>query len=228
MKYSLILLVLLTIIASCSLLDRAEEPLNGIPKDAKVVPRSEYDKLMSKHIELSKKYQAVTKSSADPNSMNQTEISPNEIQKNTPSGLDANIDSVDVFAEVNKVQNNPAPAFSESSIQDTDQEVSLIKRAILLKNSSKPDQALKIFQALETSNTLQVKVRAKFYIGEILLEKKQYDLAMQSFESIVNNHAFSGMVIDSLRHLITCTDQLGIVDKKQKYLLMLRDVFGTV
>lgn len=231
MKLKITLIILCTIIASCSLLENARKPLDQKPS-GKTVPREQYDKLMKSYVELSKKHQLLTGKSS--NESQETKIEKNSNDNDSrPEGLDANIDSVDVFAEVNKAQNSntkndtmPASPMNASAM--TNKEVDLLKRALALKSSGKSDQALKIFQALETSTVIQVKVRAKYYLGEILLEKKQYDLAMQAFEGIVTNYAFSGLVVDSLRHLVTCTDQLGIVDKKQKYLLMLRDVFGSV
>lgn len=190
---------------------------------------------MKNYIELSKKHKVATsQGSLDNKNNTQTIVERANQKSSTPNGLDANIDSVDVFAEVNRAQNiekNTGSTMQDSPMNSSaiaNKEIDLLQRAIALKDGGKIDPALKIFQALEVSTTIQVKVRAKFYIGEILLAKKQYDLAMQSFESIVNSYAFSGLVIDSLRHLVTCTDQLGIVDKKQKYLLMLKDVFGSV
>lgn len=218
MKRSLILFLLTTIFLSCSLLEKARRPLVEADKNSKTVPRAQYDELMKKYVALSKK--------KGNTGVEKTTIKPTK----SSNGLDANIDSVDVFAEVNRAQKRKTQMETTgfASGNQIDKEIALLKKGLLYKRSGKADQALKIFQALEVSKIIQVKVRAKFFIGEILLEKKQYDLAMQSFESIVKNYAFSGLVIDSLKHLVTCTDQLGIVDKKQRYLYMLKDIFGAV
>jgi TolA-binding protein len=73
---------------------------------------------------------------------------------------------------------------------------------------------------------LQIRVRSKFQIAEILFTQNEFDLASQVFEDIVKNYAFSGLVIDSLKRLVTCSEKLNLNDKAVKYQSMLSDIFG--
>jgi hypothetical protein len=61
----------------------------------------------------------------------------------------------------------------------------------------------------------------------MLLEKQHFDLALQVFEDIINKSAYSGVVLDALKHAVVCTDKLGIINKKEQYMSMLNDVFET-
>ena len=52
-----------------------------------------------------------------------------------------------------------------------EEELDYYKKAIALKENQKNDEALKIFQFLEKSNSRQLRVRAKKNIGNIYLAK---------------------------------------------------------
>lgn len=68
-------------------------------------------------------------------------------------------------------------------------------------------------------------MRAKLQIGELLMKQNQYDLALQSFEDIIQKYAQSGVVIDALRNAAICGDKLGLANKRDQYSSMLKDVF---
>ena len=72
----------------------------------------------------------------------------------------------------------------------------------------------------------QIRVHAKFYIGEILFRQQEYDLAMQVFEEILDKDAFSGIVLKTLGRLVTCSKKLKLKKKKDRYYSMLHDFFG--
>ena len=78
---------------------------------------------------------------------------------------------------------------------------------------------------LEGQGIPAVKVRSKFQIGELLLGKGQFDLALQVFEDVINKNAHSGVVLDALRYAVTCSEKLGLQSKKDQYSSMLNDVF---
>lgn len=96
-------------------------------------------------------------------------------------------------------------------------------RKVLLKGLF--PEALKILQGLENSEYKQIKVRAKFTIGELLMKQKEFDLSLQIFEDILQNYAFSGVVIKTLGHLITCSQKLKLEKKERTYTSMLKDFF---
>src|SRR5690606_29406396 len=109
--------------------------------------------------------------------------------------------------------------------RDVESQLSLFRRGLALKTTN-PGEATKIFQQLETQAVSPVQVRAKYQIGEMLLGRGQYDLALQVFEDIIHKHAESGVVLDALRGAVMATEQLGIPNKKEQYASMLNDVFG--
>lgn len=222
MKYSLIPLAMLFVLSSCSwyrdlersLVEDEEKQANR----SRTVPRAQYDQLLVKYEELSKKYEQLKenpKSSALVDELQRTQ-SENFAQSS------GNVDSETV---------NLFPGESTSSAgavdvpSDVESQLSLYRRALALK-ASNPGEATKIFQQLETKGISPVKVRAKYQIGEMLLGRGQYDLALQVFEDIINKHAESGIVLDALRGAVMATEQLGIPNKKDQYASMLNDVFG--
>ena len=60
----------------------------------------------------------------------------------------------------------------------------------------------------------------------MLLEKGQYDLALQIFEDIITKHASSGIVLLALKGAVVASEKLGMMNKKDQYFSMLDDVFG--
>ena len=99
------------------------------------------------------------------------------------------------------------------------------KKAVLLKNNSKIDEALKLFQFLEKSKVKQIQVRAKKNIGDIYLSKNQFDLALQVYEGILRTSSYSGLVIVALEKASFCSHKLGLNEKKAQYESMLKDFF---
>ena len=74
---------------------------------------------------------------------------------------------------------------------------------------SEEEGALAVLRELErSSGTRQVRARAKFQIGELFFKQGEYDLAMQEFEGVLANHAFSGVVLRALERLVDCSERL--------------------
>ena len=101
------------------------------------------------------------------------------------------------------------------------------KKAVALNTNGKSEEALKIFQFLEKSNSRQIKIRSKRYIGDIYFAGKQYDLALQVYEDMIRKNAFSGSTLKALGSAAKCAEQLGLTDKKAQYESLLQDVFET-
>jgi hypothetical protein len=76
--------------------------------------------------------------------------------------------------------------------------------------------ATKIFQQLENGAHPSIKARAKFQVGEMLLEKGQHDLALQVFEDIINKNSHSGIVLAALKQAQVCAEKLGIQNKNEQ------------
>lgn len=214
MKYSLIALASLALLSSCSWyrdLERSlvEDDAKQARRDKSPVPREQYNQLLSKYEELSKKYQTLKE---NPSGSESTLV--NELQK-----TQAESETVDVFA-------GQVPAGTINVPSDIDSQLSLYRRGVELKTSNS-GEATKIFQQLETQAAGPIKARAKFQIGDMLLARGQFDLALQIFEDVINKNADSGIVLDALKGAVVASEKLGLPNKKDQYSSMLTDVFGS-
>lgn len=192
-----------------------QSPRKSIKKEVKWVSKGQYDDLMVKYKTLNDKYENLK-----------------EERLSSKSGFDQiselakakSTETVDVFDGNNASSKLKISNTSNSS--NIEEEVSYYKKAVALRANGKNDEALKLFQFLENSTVDQLKVRAKAHIGDIYFSKNQYDLALQVFEDIIRNHAFSSSVLGALKHAVVCSSELGLSDKKAQYESLLKDVFG--
>lgn len=182
----------------------------------RAVPREQYDQLLVKYEELSKKYESLKEGKPQQSLVDELQNTQGENFARTSPNVDTET--------VNLGPNDPAGAPLLTNTGDVDSELSLYRRGLALK-SSNPGEATKIFQELEANGTHPVKVRAKLQVGELLLSRQQYDLALQVFEDIIGKYASSGVVLDALRYAEVCADKLGQTAKKEQYHSMLNDVF---
>lgn len=213
MKYSLIAFTSLLLLSSCSWYRDLERSLveddEKKMRASRTVPRAQYDQLLVKYEELSKKYETLKEK---PASSQDSLI--DELQK-----THAGVETVNVF------DSEPTPSSSSIEVPaDIESQLSLYRRGLALKQSN-PGEATKVFQQLETKAISPVRARAKYQIGDMLLSKEQYDLALQVFEDVINKNAESGIVLDALRGAVIASDKLGINNKKDQYASMLNDVF---
>jgi tetratricopeptide (TPR) repeat protein len=190
-----------------------------VKQDVKWVSKTQYDELMTKYKGLSNKYENLK----DQSIKNKTGF--NQLDELAASS--ASTETIDVFGK-DGISNEGKPA-TQNPVQiseaKVDQELTFYKKAVALKSNGKSDEALKIFQFLDKSQTRQISVRAKRHIGDIYFAKKQYDLALQVFESIIRQNSFSGIVIKALEFAAKSSSELGLNDKKLKYESILRDFF---
>lgn len=218
MKSALIPMMALMALNSCSWYRDVERSLvEGDDKksSSKTISRAQYDNLLVKYEELSKKYELLkeNRSKDQPSLKDEIQQTSSENFSNTSS----NVETVDAFS------NQPVAEVANVS-SDVESQLSLYKKAVNLKSSASGD-ATKIFQQLETQGIPEVKVRSKLQIGEMLYEKGQYDLALQVFEDIINKYAYSGVVLESLKYAQICSEKLGLQNKKDQYSSMINDVF---
>lgn len=211
LKYSLIPFASLLLLSSCSWYRDLERSLveddEKKMKSSRSVPRAQYDQLLVKYEELSKKYEQLKEKPAS----GQDSLV-DELQKTS-----SNVETVNVFEGGS--QSSPIEVPS-----DIESQLSLYRRGLALKESN-PGEATKIFQQLENQAISPVRARAKFQIGEMLLARGQYDMALQVYEDVINKNAESGIVLDALRGAVVASDKLGIPNKKDQYSSMLNDVF---
>jgi len=217
LKYSLIPLASILFLGSCAWYRDLERSLVDDEKKGKraqTVPRSQYDQLLVKYEELSKKYEMLKEkpSTSQGNLVDEIQLTKAENFSNSGSG-----ETVDIFKS--------GAASTIDVPVDIESQLNLYRKAITLKESN-PGEATKIFQQLEIQAIAPVQVRAKYQVGEMLLDKKQYDLALQVFEDIISKYAHSGVVLYALKGAVTASEKLGVTNKKDQYASMLSDVFG--
>ena len=236
MKYTLIPVASLLLLSSCSWYRNLERSLveddEKQAKRSRSVPREQYDQLLVKYEELSKKYEMLKDNSAEKGSLvDELQKSQTENFANTSSNVET--ETVNLFPGDQGVQNAAAAApgvnaAASAPIEvpaDVEAQLSLYRRGLALK-ASNPGEATKIFQQLENQGIAPVKVRAKYQVGEMLLARGQADLALQVFEDIINKNSESGVVLDALKGAVAAAEKLNVPAKKDQYSSMLNDVFG--
>lgn len=228
-----VFLVLITL-SSCSLVDSTRRSLLGGenkkrrrvgPKRQKMVTQDQYDELLDKYKNLKIKHERLKDQRLDSGHAANLSV---EMAKTKPTN--ANIETVDVFGEKGVSNSIPAPVVLPSggkklSQDQVQRELMDYQKAVAIRENNKLDDAIKLFQILEKSDNPQIVVRSKIHIGEILMTQNEYDLALQVYDDLINNNAFSGMVIQAIRSAVICADKLGSLKKKNKYLTLLKDVF---
>ncbi len=227
LKYSLISFASLFLLSSCSWyrdLERSlvEDEAKLEKRSARPVSRAQYDQLLVKYEELSKKYEQLKEKPANSQGTLVDELQKSQTENFANTSPNVETETVNLFpggeTQTNAQGNIEVP-------KDIESQLNLYRRGLALKTSN-PGEATKIFQQLETQAVSPVRARAKYQIGEMLLGRGQYDLALQVFEDIINKNAESGVVLDALKGAVVATDKLGIPNKKDQYSSMLNDVFG--
>ncbi len=215
------MLTLLALSSSCSWYRNIERSLDEDAekqaKKSRAVSRDQYDQLLVKYEELSKKYEALKENPAGKQSSLVDELQ--KSQGENFARTSNNVETVNIDPDQQIVVSAEVP-------QDLESQLSLYRRGLALK-ASNPGEATKIFQQLETHGAPAVQVRARLQVGELLFSKQQFDLALQVFEDIITKNAESGIVLDALRYAAVCSDKLGLTTKKDQYASMLNDVFET-
>ncbi|WP_417335588.1 tetratricopeptide repeat protein [Halobacteriovorax marinus] len=193
------------------------------------VPKEQYEQLQRKYNELLAK----SKSTPVPVEQQAPQLSSEEIVNQLSQAKESSdlVETVDVFSgepiakKVNSIDSRATVAPVVVPPSEIEAQIISLERARALSSQNKFDQSLTILKELEKSNVRQIKVRAKFEIGELLFIQGEFDLAMQVFEEIIHREAFSGVVLKVLGRLIVCSEKLKLSKKKQKYYSILHDFF---
>ncbi len=249
MKWTLPLIIFLST-QSCSYLKTARKAIfdEEEPPKQKVVPKAQYDELMRKYDEANRDNITSNDTIKNNDAYANIEKGSPPLEKIKMTGSSSNgdlVETVDVFSDSSVGDSSAAAGRAQSkgkreykaapnvmplssgkvSSEQVKNEIVLFRKAQSLFDKKDYDNALRIFQTLENSPLAQVRVRAKFNIGNILLIQNEYDLALQVFEEIIHHYAFSGVVIPTLRNIIICADKLKLESKKVKYQSVLVDIF---
>ena len=123
-------------------------------------------------------------------------------------------ETVDVFS--------PPLVQGKMAIQE---ELDVYEKAKKFLQEKQYDKASLEIKKIEKSPVRQIRVHAHFLSGEIMFESGEYDLAMQIYENILKNSAFSGLVIKSLQRLIICSEKLKLEEKRLRYHSLLHNTF---
>ncbi|WP_157680023.1 tol-pal system YbgF family protein [Bacteriovorax sp. DB6_IX] len=199
------------------------------------VPKAQYDQLLGKYEALLDKIKSAEATSSS--KMANTPASPKsdsdmitQLSKIQPPADLA--ETVDVFGKNGLANKIPAPAAMEtttsrSKLSDSalERQINTLHKADKLVRQNRMDSALILLRDLEESPNPQIKVRAKYYLAEMLFRQNEYDLAMQMYEEIIKKYAFSGLVIKSLGRLIVCSEKLKLGKKQERYYSILHDFF---
>lgn len=238
--YVLHLLIGLSILSSCSYLEKRGSLLGKEDKEknsAQMVPKKQFDELALKYAELLKKTEPVSSAviKADVANITTSAEKSNEKEELKKSLVALNneaslTETVDVFSKnLKKVKSNidytNNKAEIEPDYESLGSEIASLQKANQLLDSKKYDSALNVLKELEHSSHKQVRVRAKYSIGELLFRQSEFDLALQIFEEIVTKDAFSGIILKTLGRMIVCTEKLGQTGKRDKYYSILHDFF---
>lgn len=219
------LLPLVFLLSSCSWLERMERQLVGEEENkprgtlarankSSTVTRAEYDELLSRYEDLNRQYQALKDGRAsDPlvTELKETPMLTNQGIENGPR-----VETVDAFTGT----------ASSAPMDAGDIEGQLLRyREATQQRATNPSLAMKTFQELAQVGVPPLKARAQLQMGEILMQQGEFDLALQAFEGVINRMSSSGVVLEALRHAATCSDKLGLTQKKTQYHSLLKDVF---
>jgi TolA-binding protein len=235
--------VLLFFLTSCSSLwsHRTNKKI-----DSQMVSKEQYD-------ELAKKYQDLLTTSKEHISVPQvteTKDIKEAGQVKPENTLTTNIDPSELVNHLDKALNDASPTIGVDALQevakkgppvpnsmgvqqvnhtdDIDEQMIQLKEASTLVKVNKFENALAVLKDLETSKEKQIVVRAKLMLGDLLFQQGEFDLAMQAYEDIIKNYAFSGLVIKALGKLVVCSEKLKQPDKQAKYYSLLHDFFEAV
>jgi len=200
---------------------------------SKIVSKEKYDKLLKSYNDLLAKSMNKSKTLlAKEKSFDVEKIDLiDELKKNPPGQAKDFVKGVDTFKNSPGKKKLPNINLDKNErqsyiIKDVESDLKKLFKAYRYLNQNKLNKSLKTLRLLETSSVRQIRVHAKFYIGDILFRQQEYDLAMQIFEEILDKDAFSGIVIKTLGRLVACSEKLKLPKKKERYFSMLHDFFG--
>ena len=135
------------------------------------------------------------------------------------------VETVDIFAPEKSNSSQKIIPSTEPSGTRIQEELDIYKQAESFYRQGQPALALEKLRQIEYLTANQIKVHVRFLMGEIMFKQGQYDLAMQNYQEVITQHAFSGLVIKSLERLIVCSKKLNQEEMRAKYHSILYNFF---
>ena len=120
-----------------------------------------------------------------------------------------------------------AMEMAEGNIKAQETDIFELNKARMALQQGDHPKGMEILQRLQKSPYRQIQVRVEFFIGESLSQQGEFDLALQAYQNIIQQHAFSGLVIKALERIVVCTEKLKINDQREHYLSILGKFQGT-
>jgi tetratricopeptide (TPR) repeat protein len=233
----------LSLLSSCSWIKKRrsffweDSNKNQVEEDPSKVSKAQYEKLMEKYEHLLKRHRESQWFGKKPGEHGRkSEKIVNDLGRIRPKIELA--ETIDLFGKpvieekekeenlkLVKVREMPTFIGIEGPTKNLQEQIENLIRARGYVERKKLNKAMDILKKLDKSNDNQIRVRAKFYIGEVLYIQEEYDLAMQVFEEIISKHAFSAMTIKSLNRLVDCSKKLELSKKERRYYSILKDIF---
>lgn len=230
--------------------DEPDVPENS-SSSLQTVPKAQYDQLAKRYEEVIAENRSLKGGGNIPmnapvaNQNNYSRGLINELKGSHQKNQGELVETVDVFA--NDGGQNPGgstapvaptapmmksaampPAIISNDLLDqgmVDDHIAKLNKAKLFIQQNRFDAALKELKEIERSPVRQIRVRTKFHLAEILFLQSEFDLAMQIYEEIIRDDAFSGIVLKTLGRLIVCSEKLNLNKKKEMYYSMFYDIF---
>ncbi|MEK6625658.1 MAG: hypothetical protein AABY86_11855 [Bdellovibrionota bacterium] len=218
-KILVILLGSVLLLSSCSWLSKRRSLFSSSDDETKtpMVPKAQYDELLQKYEEVLRQARGEQTMASEEAGVRTEKVDLVDDLKKAGAGP-----ALDTTVSVESRDTVPNQEYSKDAIFD---EMKKFEKAKMLLGQKQFDGSLKLLREIEQSRVNTLKVHAKFYIGELLFMQGEFDLAMQLFEEILQNYAFSGVVYKALGRLIACSEKLKLAQKKDKYFSILHDFF---
>lgn len=152
------------------------------------------------------------------------------VEKNTPSqrvgelskgSSDPLLESkqVDAFRK-SLIESEAKAAINSSNSYNSKRvrkDISLLYQAYSMFNQKKFGDVIIILKELEDSQVFQIRAQSRYLLGKTMYEQGEYDVSMQIFEEIVLNMRGTVFGLLSLEKLISCTDKIGLMQKKKYF-----------
>lgn len=219
-NFILVLSLFSFLMSSCSWIEGQRTGSSSKPKGKayQTVSKEQYDQLLKKYESLVKDKQIANTKVVD-------------AKPGVSKGSGPLVETVDIFSKPpqakTKLDYRPQVDIIDQKVSGdmVENHLLMLRKAEALVAQNRFDEALTVLKEIENSPVKQVRAHAKHYLGNILFQQKEYDLALQVYEEVIHNYALSSVVLNSLGKLIVCCEKLNLKQKRDQYYSILHDFF---